>query len=123
RQSEIQNLPVPSFGDEDVRRLDVPVDDASRVRRVQRVGDFDAERERVLHVQWLSCDPCPQGHAVQEFHHDEGLTVLLRDLVYGANVRVVQRGSRLRLAAEARQGLWVFGDVVRQELQGNKTSQ
>ena len=43
----------PSLGDEDVRRLDVAVDDAALVGRVQRVGDLDAEVEQAVGVQRL----------------------------------------------------------------------
>jgi hypothetical protein len=35
---------VPPFGDEDVRGLDVAVDDACGVSGIQRVGDLDSER-------------------------------------------------------------------------------
>ncbi len=46
---------------------------------------------------------------------------MLADVVDGADVRVVERGRRLGLALEAAQGLGILGDVVRQELQGDKT--
>ncbi len=36
RQPEIQNLGVPALGDKDVGGLDVPVDNALGVRRVNR---------------------------------------------------------------------------------------
>jgi len=48
---------------------------------------------------------------------------LLPDFVDSANVRVVQGGSRLRLALKASQGLRVVSDVVWQEFQGDKTMQ
>src|SRR5712691_8571647 len=40
-QSEVQDLGVPTFGDKDVRRLDVAMDDPFGVRRIERIGDFD----------------------------------------------------------------------------------
>src|SRR6201997_5245991 len=86
RQTEIKNLGVSSLRDKDVRRLDVPVDNASRMRGVQSIADLDAKRERGLHVQMLPRDPSLQRHTIQELHDYEGLTVLLPDLVYGANV-------------------------------------
>jgi hypothetical protein len=44
RQPEIKNLGVPVLGYKNVRRLDVAVNDALGVRRIQSVGDFDGER-------------------------------------------------------------------------------
>ena len=41
RQAEIEHLRVAARRDEDVGRLDVAVDDALRVRGVQRVGNLD----------------------------------------------------------------------------------
>ena len=44
-QTEIQNLGVAAIGDENVRGLDVAVDDALLVRGVKRIGNFDGEIE------------------------------------------------------------------------------
>lgn len=93
------------------------------MRGIQSIGGFDAKRDRGFRVQWLSRDPRLQGHAIQEFHDDEGLIVLLPDLMDGANVGVVQSGSRLRLSLKASQGLRVFCDIIGQELQGDKAMQ
>ncbi len=43
RQSKIENLRVAALGNENIRRLDVAVNDAFRVRRVERVGDFNRQ--------------------------------------------------------------------------------
>ena len=43
REPKIQNLRVPPSGHEDIRRLDVTVNDSFGVRRIQRIGDLDAE--------------------------------------------------------------------------------
>ena len=50
-QSEVQDLGVAAWADEDVGGLDIAVNDACAVRRIQRVGDFDAERQHRVHVQ------------------------------------------------------------------------
>ena len=39
----------------------------------------------------------------------------------GADVGVFQGGCRLRLALEAGQSLWIFGYLVRQKLQRDKS--
>jgi hypothetical protein len=43
RQTKIQNLHLAPIGDEDIRWLDVAVDDALGVGGVQRVGNLDPE--------------------------------------------------------------------------------
>src|SRR5437868_6010842 len=42
-QSEIQNLGVSSFSNKDICWLDVPVHNASRMSRIQCVGDLDPQ--------------------------------------------------------------------------------
>jgi len=59
RQPEIENLRLTSIRHEDVRWLDVPVDDALRVRRVERIGDRDAQIEYRLDLQRFASDPVP----------------------------------------------------------------
>ena len=45
-QSEVENLGVAALGDEHVRRLDVAVNDSLRVGGIERVGNFDGQREQ-----------------------------------------------------------------------------
>jgi len=61
-----------------------------------------------------------QSIAVQTFHGDETSSIVLANLVYGADIRMVQRGCGTRLATEALKSLWVFGKVVGEEFQGNE---
>jgi hypothetical protein len=42
-----------------------------------------------------------QGHTIQKLHGDEGVAVLVVNLVDGTNVRMFQRRGSLRLALEA----------------------
>ena len=71
RQAEVQNLGVTTFGDEYVRRLNVSMNDAFRVRRIQGIGNFNRDREQRFEVHWTIVDQVFQGSAVQELHDDE----------------------------------------------------
>ena len=62
-----------------------------------------------------------QRQPVQKLHDDEGLAVLLPDLVDRADIGMVQCRSGLSFSLEASQRLGVFGNLVGQELQGDKT--
>ena len=63
-----------------------------------------------------------QRHPVQKLHGNEGLFVMLADLIDGADFGMVQRGSCPRLSAEAFQGLRVLSNIVRQ-LQSDKAAE
>jgi hypothetical protein len=60
---------------------------------------------------------------VQKFHGDERLPVLLANVVNRANIRVVQCGRGLRFALKAHECLLVTGNLLRQELEGDKAMQ
>ena len=47
-QSEVQHFGVVMFGDEDIGRLDVAMDDAFAVRSLQSIGDLIAEVDDVV---------------------------------------------------------------------------
>src|SRR5208282_2088665 len=87
-QSEIKNLGVTALGDENVRSLDVAVNDASRVRGVERIGDVDGDGEKKFGFQRAPRDTMPQGDAVEKLHGEEGLPVLLANIVNRANIRM-----------------------------------
>ena len=120
-QSEVQDLHLPALGYEDIRRLDVAVENAFRVRGIQCVGNLDTGVEQGLGVQRPARDVVLEGLAIQELHGDEGLARVLSDLVDGADVGVVERRGGLGFAPEAFQRLLVLGHAFGEELQGNKT--
>ena len=64
-----------------------------------------------------------QGLAFEKFHGDEGLAVLLVNLVNGADVGVVQCRSGLRFALETCESLLVTGDIFGKEFKRHKTVQ
>ncbi len=90
-QPEIQNLRVPAAGDEQIRRLDVAVDDAGGVRRFERVGDLDRERQQLIDLERAPGDAMLQRHPLEELHDEERATVLFADIVDSADVGVIQR--------------------------------
>ena len=48
RQPEIQYFSVPTLGHKDVGRFDVPVDDAFRMSRIERIGNLDRQWQNQL---------------------------------------------------------------------------
>ena len=78
----------------------------------QRVQFHRTPRDQVL-----------QGHALQIFHGDKRLAVFLANVVNGADVGMVQRGSRLRLALKAAERLGILGHFIGQKFERDKTMQ
>ena len=101
------------FGDEDIGGLDVAVNDVFGVRSIERVGDFDGESEEVFDVNGAAVDAVLERLAIEKFHGDEGLAILLADVVNRANVGMVQRGCGLRFTLESRESLRIAGDFLR----------
>jgi hypothetical protein len=120
---KIEDLRVPALGDEDIRRLNVTVNNAFRVRGVECVGNLDGQRQECLILQRTAGDHVLQCHPIQKFHRDEGLAILFINLVDGADIRVVESRCRLRFTLETGQSLGVLGYLVRQELQRYKAVQ
>ena len=114
---------MAAASDKDVGRLDVAMDDAFAVRGVERVGNFDGQVEQQLGVQRLARNAMLQGHAVEEFHRDKRLAVVIADFVNGADVRMVQGGSGARLATKALEGRRVLRQFLRQKLQRDEPAE
>ena len=91
-------------GDEKIRRLDVAVDDPGGMRRLERVGDLDGERQQQIDLERAPGNAMLQRRPVEKLHHEERPAVLLADIVDGADVGVIQRRGGARLAAESGQG-------------------
>ena len=87
-----------SRAQEDVGRLDVAMNDAGIVRGGDRAGHLDHDVERFGHGQGAAGDALAERFAFVERHRQKQAAVRrLVDLVDGADVRMIERGSRLRL--------------------------
>ncbi len=119
-QAEIQDLRVLALGHKNIRRLNVAMDDSLGVGRVERVGDLDAQRKQRVQFHGTVADDVFQRRAVEVLHDDEGLAVLLANVVDGADIWMVERRCGPGLAAEALERLPVLGHILRKELQGDE---
>ena len=63
----------------------------------------------------------PRSSRSAPIHRDEGLAVLLADVVDSANIRVVQRRRSLRFALETSECLRILSDLFREELERDET--
>jgi len=114
---------VAAFGDEDIGRFDIAMNDAFSVRCIECVSDFDAHRQQYFGFQRPARDAMLQRHSVQKLHGDEGMTLVLADVMNRANVWVIQGGGGLCFTLESSQSLRVFGHLVGQKFQGDEAVQ
>ena len=99
-QPKIHHLHVALLGHHDVRGLEVAVDHTPPVRLLERLGDFSGDLERAGRRR-----PRPAQHRLQRLarhvlHDNTGPPVNLGKLVDVADVGVVERRRRPRLAME-----------------------
>ena len=98
-----------------------------RHRAIVRGSDRRDDRQRQLEEarqrqpsEWYEVG---QVLAVDQLHGDEAQPLGLLHRVDGDDVRVAERGDRLRLALEASQPLGIFGHGVWQHLDGDLPAQ
>ena len=60
-----RNLRLAALGDENIRGLDVAMEDALRVRRIERVGHSDGQINEHVHAQRTAGDAILQRHALE----------------------------------------------------------
>jgi hypothetical protein len=122
-EAEVEELGLSAFGDKNIGRLDIAMNDAFAVGGVEGVGDLDAQRDQGFGVERAAFDAMLQGLAFEELDRDEGQAVLLVDLVNGADIGMVESGGGLSFALKAAEGLMIFGHVVGEEFEGNKAAE
>jgi hypothetical protein len=87
------------------------------MRRVECVRNLDTQIQDAIHFHRLAGDHVLEGHPLKQFHHDQGVPIVLDDVVDRTDAGMIQGGRGLCLAAETRDGLKVKGNVVRKELE------
>ena len=119
RQPEVQKLHEAAGGEEDVAWRNISMNDPLVVRRPQRVGDLDGDRQDLADRQRPAKQSRLQARPIKQFHGDEGLRLVVADLQERADVRVVQRRGQGGLTFEASNGVDVFRQLVLDDLDGD----
>ena len=103
-----------------IGRLNIAMDNAGGMRGIEGVRDIDAKREKQRNFQRTARDSVLERSPIQKFHRDKGVALLLADVMNGADVGVIQRGSRLCFPLEASERLRIASDIVGQKLECDK---
>src|SRR5580693_1257973 len=114
---------MPTFRYEDVGWLDIAVDDAFPMSGIQRIGNLDGQPQLDIGFDRFSRDAMLKGYAFKKLHDDEGASILLTDVIDGADVRVIERGCSAGFAAKPFKNLTVPGQVLGKKLERNKAAQ
>ena len=103
--------------DQDVRRLDVSVNQAAHVGRGQSVRRLVDDRGQSLRIERAVLEKLPQIGSLDVSHRDEEDVVGLRCLVDRDDVRMVEAGSEPGLAHETLTEGLVLAELWREQLQ------
>jgi hypothetical protein len=101
-QAEVQDLDRLLGRDLDVGRLEVAMDDALLVRRLERRADLDAQPKRLVGGQRADGQAVGQAVALDQFQDERDGGIGLFQAVDAADVRVVERGQEPGFPLEAR---------------------
>src|SRR5262245_14665795 len=105
-QTEVGEFGVAVFGDKDIGRLDVAMQDADIVSGGQSVRDADEQLHDLPPAASLRIGPVAQRAAIDEFRDEILLTLKFAHVVDRKDMRMVEKGRHLRLtlkpAARAR---------------------
>ena len=122
-ETKVKDLGVAAAGHEDIGGFDVAMDNALGVGSVERIRDFDGELQQKVGLERLAGDAVLQGEAVQVFHDDEGLAVLLVDLVDGADVGMIQGRGGAGFALKSFKGLSIRCNLFGEKLESDEASE
>ena len=107
------------FGEDDVGRLDVAVDDVLPVRVRQAGQRLANDRERPRRRQWPGVEELAQRPAAHVVHHQKRRAVLHAEIDHRHAMRVGQPPHRPGLVLEAAKDVPPTGEAGMQELDGD----
>ena len=119
RQSEIEDLHPAVAGEENIRRLQIAVDDSLLVRRGHSARHLRRDLERFAHRNRALLHALAQRLAFEQLHHQERAAVVRADVVNRQNVRVIERADRARFLLESPQMVGVGRKRRRQNFYGH----
>ena len=87
---------------------------AFAVGLVQRVRNLDRELQHLIQREWAFLQALGQRLAFQILHHEEVNSILMPDVVEGADMRMVQAGNRSCFALQSFAQVRLIGKMRRQ---------
>ena len=117
RQAEIQHLHRAVIAHLDVGRLQIAMDDPLFVCSFHRVGDLSGDGDGFVNRDRPLCDPLREVRSCDELHDQRANRQAVLETVNLRDVRMIERGQRLRFSRKTRQAIGVARERVRQDLQ------
>ena len=117
-KSEVHQLGA-GFGQHDVRRFQVAMDNALLMRLLQSLRDFGANLKNLIKRQRVLCQAIGERLAFEIFHDQEVGAVLGADVVQRADIRVLQRRNGPRFALHALFQFGIGGEMGGKNLDGD----
>ena len=86
-QSKIENFCLPAGRDEDIRGLDVAMNDAAGMGGIERIGELRAKIEQGIGGHGPAADALAKRLPFEDFHHQIRAAVVFADVVNRADSR------------------------------------
>ena len=109
-QTEIEHLHGAIRTQLDVCGLQVAVNDALLVRRLERIRNLTGDRQRLVERQRTLRDAIRKRRTFDELEHQRLTSLHVLETVDGADVRMIEGRQRLRLTCEASHPLRIGGE-------------
>ena len=103
-----------AFGNKDICRFNIAMNDALRVSGIERIRNLNCNFQKAIQFQWPGCRKVFHRFTFQQLHckkmHGFGVTFGIFphsgiDIVNRANIRMIQSGGSARFALKAFQRL------------------
>src|SRR5579862_2515444 len=122
-QTEVENLGLCAFGDKQICRLKITMDDASSVRDVERICDLHTDIQQLVDRNGPALNAVLKGRTLKVLHYYVVVVLVFANIVDCANVGVIQCRCCFRLTSESFQCLGILSHVLGKELESHKTVQ
>jgi hypothetical protein len=121
--AEVEHLHGPVGPHLDIGGLQITMDDAVRVRGVERLDDLAGDGQRLGERERSADDAFGQRLALDQLEDDGRAGSGVLDAVDGGDARMVDGGEQPRLALEAGEAIRIAGERRRQHLDGHVAAQ
>ena len=107
RNAEVQNLQQAGGRDEEIFRLEVAMDDATAMRRVEAAGDLRSNGGRLACGKRAPLEPFAECGTFEKLEDRVDDVVVPAEIVNGEDIWMRQRSNGSSLALEPREPVWI----------------
>ena len=122
-EAEVENFGLAARGDENIRGLDVAMNNSAGMCGVEGIGNLNGEIEERGERDGAAADAFAEGLAFEQLHNEERTPAGFADVEERADAGMIESGNGAGFALKSFEGGGIVGEIAGEKFEGDEAAE